>query len=1694
MNGRSPTSNPKTRSPLEYLRLIKDWIFEQRSKDSLSKQSNLFDEMQSKSNASSSNGTKYSFRENSGNNLQTDDVMTTKRRSTRHHNVTKDSKPKYHDKMDLQSRESQDSDHDVMNSSFSSEVSVLSVRRQLFSDNPTGGLSSSNSPPAAPLTPARVTKERGGAVSPESGLGDEASSWATNTPCQFVSGEFFSFHEDDPNWNTPRKISESTRRLSHHQPQNHYIAYTSDQELQEWSISPRTDYTYSASVSYRTHSPRKRVGSPNMSRRPLHTTLPSHPLPSDEEHQVLREGISLQQFYDGRAIRRTEASSESATLSVNFGLDHESDGEDLAPARSSNKRKHLSHRATPLLASNSLTANHASSLLSTPNGGSLFSHNECSPFPKGRTTFEGIVDALSYTAQQLVRTPTVLKNTVMSFTYSQASRYDVGANDIHYNKNNTTLVDSHTKTKTISTTADSWLHENNHRTTTTTTNTSRSGSVNRSSMVLRSRRRVGATAGTDEEEQVEFFENTQNQRLDSTDGAMVQSPSSPESHSSFLYTLLAVIVWATSASADAVHRISKRAISTSYSATSSAAKGLLHCFYFTRSKDASNLVDESEHATAAGSSDEPSTRKADTEIMDDPADSSKDGWLSWLFSCVPIFGGKRRRRMRRRRQWDEHGMDTRSKARRNRIGSSNLTVDDIAEHDYANDDDDEHVQTSYVTSTFTSVITTVFETIYDISFEIEEAARKIIGVASRREEREKEKRLRLSKSGDEIFTDGRNSNSVFGGDNHETDVYADDESSSAASWCFWMVPLLLLIAFVALSGWSYLYHSENLKDAVTSSAAYVTSTTITVTSVVWDWIFSVFFLLIDFGKLILWAITYPFVYIYSSGAEALGRMTSGKWSLTSDLGTSSGDTGAFGVVSVVRSAFSSVLSFCLWVFSGVSELLLYIWSLLLSLLSYSESVVTSSCSTAAANVSSFMLAGTEGLWSALLWVWGVIGVVIGSALSLVAIVFNAVTGLAQSAKIMFVASPSSKIPAPRPEVPLIKSEVPPLIENNVAMIDDLVARVLQSEQLQLQLGSKVSSEVAEQTAPTAAKLEQLQLSSSAVQTENRDLLLQLQRYHDSLKQELLQLQESLAAVAADGREGRTVLSAAVQEQLQQVEEHIKQFQQNFKDINHQINKLQDDQSLLSAELKSCCQKTALSLADVESHVVGLISSLIGGSSGSLSSEDLKAWIATYFVAKDQMEERINDLMSQIKSRTDVAPESSRLQEETLVQTQQLVMERVMETLQTRLHEHDQRVTSGIRETVVAHLESDQIKDLLVSHLDSDQVKEHLEAHLKADQVKDHIEAHLKSNQVKDLLISHLDSDEIKEHLESRLKSDQVKDILVSHLDSDRVKDHIETHLKSDQVKNLLISHLDSDQAKDNIVTHLKSEQVIDRLLLELQPILEERLKNSQEITTENAREAVEIETAARSVELNDTVNALVAAAIALHMKSESGSEKTSEALRTAAGVAMGGVGGDAFNQLALSRHEVEVLVTDALRKYDADRTGLVDHALESGGGSIVSTRCTEAYETIQAEVSILGIPLYRYATNTPRSIIQPDRHPGQCWAFKGSQGFVVIRLVAPVRPTGFTLEHIPKSIAPFGVIDSAPKNFSMWGLMTENDEGVLIGAYQYRDDGEPLQYFAVDEVPVDFFPFIELKIDSNHGNMKYTCVYRVRVHGIRMKL
>uniref|UniRef100_A0A8D1URV1 SUN domain-containing protein n=1 Tax=Sus scrofa TaxID=9823 RepID=A0A8D1URV1_PIG len=127
----------------------------------------------------------------------------------------------------------------------------------------------------------------------------------------------------------------------------------------------------------------------------------------------------------------------------------------------------------------------------------------------------------------------------------------------------------------------------------------------------------------------------------------------------------------------------------------------------------------------------------------------------------------------------------------------------------------------------------------------------------------------------------------------------------------------------------------------------------------------------------------------------------------------------------------------------------------------------------------------------------------------------------------------------------------------------------------------------------------------------------------------------------------------------------------------------------------------------------------------------------------------------------------------------------------------------------------------------------------------------------------------------------------------------------------------------------------------------------------------------------------------------------------------------------ITEAQAQVLVNKALKLYSQDRTGLVDFALESGGGSVLSTRCSETFETKTALISLFGIPLW-YFSQSPRVAIQPDMYPGNCWAFRGSQGYLVVRLSMKIQPSAFTLEHIPKTLSPTGNITSAPKDFAVY--------------------------------------------------------------------
>ncbi|XP_062381811.1 SUN domain-containing protein 2-like [Sardina pilchardus] len=193
---------------------------------------------------------------------------------------------------------------------------------------------------------------------------------------------------------------------------------------------------------------------------------------------------------------------------------------------------------------------------------------------------------------------------------------------------------------------------------------------------------------------------------------------------------------------------------------------------------------------------------------------------------------------------------------------------------------------------------------------------------------------------------------------------------------------------------------------------------------------------------------------------------------------------------------------------------------------------------------------------------------------------------------------------------------------------------------------------------------------------------------------------------------------------------------------------------------------------------------------------------------------------------------------------------------------------------------------------------------------------------------------------------------------------------------------------------------------------------------------------------------------------------------------------------AITVKDVHEIVQRALSLYKADGTGMADYALESLGAGVIGSQCSETYRTRSPCYSLFGVPLW-YASESPRTVIQPEMHPGKCWAFKGSEGFLTIALSLPVRVTHVTLEHIPKSLSPTGRIDSAPREFAVYGLsgFDNQEEGEFLGRFTYDSDGEPIQTFELPESVKDVYRAVQLRVLSNWGNPEYSCVYRFRVHG-----
>ncbi|ULT84822.1 hypothetical protein L3Y34_013481 [Caenorhabditis briggsae] len=203
------------------------------------------------------------------------------------------------------------------------------------------------------------------------------------------------------------------------------------------------------------------------------------------------------------------------------------------------------------------------------------------------------------------------------------------------------------------------------------------------------------------------------------------------------------------------------------------------------------------------------------------------------------------------------------------------------------------------------------------------------------------------------------------------------------------------------------------------------------------------------------------------------------------------------------------------------------------------------------------------------------------------------------------------------------------------------------------------------------------------------------------------------------------------------------------------------------------------------------------------------------------------------------------------------------------------------------------------------------------------------------------------------------------------------------------------------------------------------------------------------------------------------------------------------NDVRYDNHQLEAIIRQLIYEYDTDKTGQVDYALESSGGAVISTRCSETYKSYTRLEKFWDIPIY-YHHYSPRVVIQRNSKslfPGECWCFKDGRGYIAVELSHFIDVSSISYEHIGKEVAPEGNRSSAPKGVLVWAYKQIDDLStrVLIGDYTYDLDGPPLQFFMAKHKPDFPVKFVELEVTSNYG-AQFTCLYRLRVHGKMLKV
>ena len=196
-----------------------------------------------------------------------------------------------------------------------------------------------------------------------------------------------------------------------------------------------------------------------------------------------------------------------------------------------------------------------------------------------------------------------------------------------------------------------------------------------------------------------------------------------------------------------------------------------------------------------------------------------------------------------------------------------------------------------------------------------------------------------------------------------------------------------------------------------------------------------------------------------------------------------------------------------------------------------------------------------------------------------------------------------------------------------------------------------------------------------------------------------------------------------------------------------------------------------------------------------------------------------------------------------------------------------------------------------------------------------------------------------------------------------------------------------------------------------------------------------------------------------------------------------------------STNDVKALVDQAVDDFfDGDRVGRFDYALQAAGAKVVPSLTSEPYTPRGALVPTkiwhaLGLDA---GVGRAADALSSVNEFGRCFAFRGSEGKLTVRLSRPVRPTHFSVEHLHAALcdpARNANCSSAPQQMDVVGRSADGDL-VEFGSFSYAasTDAPTVQTFAAASLG-ERVDAVTLRVRSNHGHPDYTCLYRFRVHG-----